>query len=233
MKKFIPIAATLFMLAGSVLAADSSKDDVSAAIKKLAASDNYSWKTSVEGGRFRPSTDGKTEKDGFTVLDMTMGDNVNHAVLKEGKGAVKTDGDWQSLTDAAKDDGSGGFNASRFFAMGMQNFKAPAAEAETLLSQSEEIKMADGAYSADLTAEGAKARLTFGRGGNGPEVSNAKGSVKFWVTDGALSKFSFTVSGHVEFNGNGRDVTRTTTVEIKDVGKTKVEVPDAAKKVIS
>ncbi len=40
-------------------------------------------------------------------------------------------------------------------------------------------------------------------------------------------------SGHVEFNGNGRDVNRTTTVEIKDVGKTKLEVPEAAKKTIS
>ncbi len=233
MNKIIPITA-LMMIAGSVLAADASpKDDLAAAIKKLAATDNYSWKTTAEGGRFSSTQEGKTEKDGFTVVDVTMGDNVNHAVLKAGKGAIKTDGDWQSVADAAKDDGGGGFNRSRFFALGMQNFKSPAADAESLLDKAQELKLADGTYSADLTEAGAKERLTFGRGGNGPEVSGAKGSVKFWIADGVLSKFEFTVSGHVEFNGNGRDVKRTTTVEIKDTGKTKIEVPDDAKKVIS
>jgi hypothetical protein len=34
----------------------------------------------------------------------------------------------------------------------------------------------------------------------------------------------------VSFNGNDRDVDRTTTVEIKDVNSTKIEVPDEAKK---
>jgi molybdopterin/thiamine biosynthesis adenylyltransferase len=39
------------------------------------------------------------------------------------------------------------------------------------------------------------------------------------------------VTAKVNFNGNDRDVDRTTTVEIKDVGTTKVEVPaDALKK---
>jgi hypothetical protein len=101
------------------------------------------------------------------------------------------------------------------------------------LDKTQEIKLADGAYSSDLTEEGAKERLTFGRAGTGPEVSNAKGSVKFWIKDGVLSKHQFMTSGHVEFNGNGRDINRTTTVEIKDAGKTKVEVPDGAKKSMS
>jgi hypothetical protein len=34
----------------------------------------------------------------------------------------------------------------------------------------------------------------------------------------------------VSFNGNDRDVDRTTTVEIKNVNSTKIEVPDEAKK---
>ena len=93
-----------------------------------------------------------------------------------------------------------------------------------------DLKLAEGTYSADLTEAGAKERLTFGRGGQGPEVSNAKGSAKFWIKDGVLAKYELKTSGHVEFNGNGRDVDRTTTVEIKDAGKTKIEVPDDAKK---
>ena len=40
------------------------------------------------------------------------------------------------------------------------------------------------------------------------------------------------VQGRVNFNGNERDFDRDTTVEIKDVGATKVDVPDGAKKVL-
>ena len=36
----------------------------------------------------------------------------------------------------------------------------------------------------------------------------------------------------LEFNGEEFDASRTTTVEIKDVGTTKVSVPDAAKKLV-
>ena len=94
------------------------------------------------------------------------------------------------------------------------------------------MKLAEGVYSSDLTEEAAKQLLSFGRpgGGGGPEISNAKGSARFWVKDGVVSKFDFKVQGKVSFNGTDRDVDRTTTVEIKDVGTTKVTVPDEAAK---
>ena len=53
------------------------------------------------------------------------------------------------------------------------------------------------------------------------------------VKDGALVKYEFHVTGTVSFNGNDFDSDRDTTVEIKDVGATKVEVPEAAKKKLS
>ena len=37
----------------------------------------------------------------------------------------------------------------------------------------------------------------------------------------------------MSFNGNDREIDRTTTVEIKDVGTTKLTVPDEAKKKLS
>jgi hypothetical protein len=118
----------------------------------------------------------------------------------------------------------------------LQNYRTPAAEAEDLASKTGELKLSDGVYSGNLTEAGAKQLLTFrgrgggGGGGNGPEVSDAKGSAKFWVKDGVLSKYQYNVKGTVSFNGNDRDVDRTTTVEIKEVGSTKVSVPDEAAK---
>jgi hypothetical protein len=223
----------LFFLAGSLLAADSN--DVANAARKLADQSNYSWKTTVtvpEGSPFRPGpTEGKIVKGGYTRLSMTRGENTTDAVLKGDKGAINMEGSWQSLAELANgDSGPGTFMARR-----LSTFKAPAAEAQDLISKTKEIKKDGDVYSGDLTEDGAKGLLTFsgGRrgGGQAPTVTNPKGSVKFWVKDGILSKYEFAVQGSVNFNGNDMDVNRTTTTEIKDIGSTKVEVPaDAAKK---
>jgi hypothetical protein len=216
------------LTAASLVAAESSpKDDVTSAAKALGEKASYSWKTTVAvpaESRFHPGpTEGKTEKDGATRVKMTFGDNTTEFVMQGGKSAVHTeDGGWQSLSEL-DDQGPG-----RFLGGMIRNFKAPAAQASELAAQSKELKKDGDVYSADLTDEGAKALLQF-RGGNAT-VSDAKGSVKFWVKDGILTKYEFKVAGKVSFNGNDRDVDRTTTVEIKDVGATKVEVPDEAKK---
>jgi hypothetical protein len=236
----LPIMASLVvLLAGSLSAADSSPaDEVKAAAKKLADKGNYSWHTTVavpEGARFRPGpTDGKTEKDGFTFLTLTRRTGSTDAVLKGGKGALKTEEGWKSLSEATADDGGGGFNPTRFLAMTLQNYKVPATEAEDLAGKVKELKLAEGVYAGDLTEEGAKQLLSFrGPNGGGPEVSGAKGSAKFWLKDGVLSKYEFKVKGTISFNGNDMESERTTTVEVKDVGTTKVTVPDEAKKKVS
>ena len=84
-----------------------------------------------------------------------------------------------------------------------------------------------------FTEEGAKKLMRFRRGGDGPQISGAKGSAKFWVKDGVLSKFEYKVKGSMNFNGNDIDVDRTTTTEIKDVGTTKVSIPEGAQKKLS
>jgi hypothetical protein len=227
------IIGTMALLAGSLLSAYADpKDDLTAAAKKLADKDNYSWKQKTEnaggGGFGSGTTEGKTEKDGYLWLSMTMRDNTVEALKKGDKGAIKTEDGWQSLSEAAGGDpGPGTFVARR-----VQALKPPAAQAQDLADKVKELKQDGDVYSGDLTEEGAKSQLMFGGrgGGNGPEVSGAKGSVKFWVKDGVLSKYELKVQGKVSFNGNDRDVDRTTTIEIKDVGSTKIEVPDDAKK---
>ena len=224
---------TLALLTGSLVAANAApKDDVTAAAKKLADKDNYAWKQTTEnaggGGRGGGTSEGKTEKDGYLWVSMTMRDNTIEAVKKGDKGAIKTQDGWQSLSEAT----SGDPGPATFIARRLQNFKAPAAQAEDLAGKVKELKQDGDAYSGELTEEGAKSQLMFGGrgGGNGPEISGAKGSVKLWVKDGVLSKYEVKVQGKVSFNGNERDVDRTTTVEIKDIGSTKVQVPDDAKK---
>jgi hypothetical protein len=230
MKK-IMIVNLVTLLAGTLLAAES--EDVKAAAKKLVGQSNYSWKTTVtvpEGSQFRPGpTEGKTEKEGYTWLSMSFRDNTMDAVLKGEKGAAKMEGEWRSLAEMAEEgQGMGSFMAAR-----LKNYRTPAAEAEELAGKTKELKKEGDAVAGELTEEGAKDLLRFRRragGDAGPGPKNAKGSVKFWIKDGQLAKYEYKVSGTVTFNGEDRDIDRTTTTEIKDVGTTKIEVPEDAKK---
>jgi hypothetical protein len=233
MKYSVLSAATL--LASAALLAADPKDDVKAAAQKLAAADNYSWTTTVESSQFRPGpSHGQTVKGGFTHVDFSMRDNTIEAYVKDGKGAIKTEDGWKSLDDAAKDSGDGQ-NPARFLVMRLRNFKSPAAQAEEIVGQTKDLSKSEEAYAGDLTEEGAKNLLSFGgrRGGQGPAVSNAKGSVKFWVKDGAITKTQYKVSGTINRNGDDVDIDRTTTTEIKNVGATTVTVPDEAKSKIN
>jgi hypothetical protein len=211
-------------MADSLPAADSNpKDEVKAAATKLAEKPNYSWKTTVvvpESAQFKPGpTEGKVEKDGFMHVSLTFGNNPRH-VVKKGEKVVLTnrDGDWQLLSEIDSE------GPGRFLRGMAQNAKAPADQARELADAAKELKKEGETIAGDLTDEGAKAQFRFGN------VTGAKGSVKFWVKDGILTKYEFKTQGKAEFNGNEVDVDRASTVEIKDVGTTQVNIPEGAKK---
>jgi hypothetical protein len=232
MKKTI-LVSTLALFAGSILAAES--DDVKAAAKKLAAAENYSWTATVAnagGGGFRRGpTEGKAQKDGLIMVSLPRRDSTTEVVKKGEKAAIKSpDGAWQSLSEASGEEGRG-----RFMGAMVAGIQLPSAQAEEIAGQTKTLTKEGDVYSGELTEAGAKSLLSFrgGRGGQGPEISNAKGTAKFWIKDGVLSKYEYQVQGLMNFNGNDRDIDRTTTVEIKDVGTTKLEVPDEAMKKLS
>ena len=50
------------------------------------------------------------------------------------------------------------------------------------------------------------------------------------LKDGALTKYELKTSAKITFQGEERDMDRTRTTEISNIGSTKVEVPEDAKK---
>ena len=247
MKKSL-FLTTLGLFCASVLCAadgdaktDSKSDtkaEVKAAAKKLGDKANYSWTSTPKtdgggaGGNFRGGpTQGQTEKGGITYVKTTFGERTIEAVMKGEKVVIKGEEGWESAADL---EGNRQFMARRY-----QNYKAPAAEASDLADKATSLKLADGVYAGDMTEEAVKALMNFGgrrpggAGGNnaGPNITGAKGSVKFWLKEGDLTKYEFNVQGKM----TGRDdqeitINRTTTVELKDVGTTKLTVPEDAKK---
>ena len=215
-------------IAPALFAADSSpKEAVTTAAKKLEEVGNYTWKTTTvvpETARFKPGPiDGKTEKDGFTYVTLSMGDTLSEIALKGEKSVVtNTEGDWLPASELENGEGR-----NRFIGRMARNFKKPAGQALDLLPAIKELLKNGDVYSGDLTEEGAKKQFRFG------DPKNPTGSVKFWVKDGLLSKYEVKVEAKVEINGEEIDASRTATTEIKDTGATKVNVPSEAKKKLS
>lgn len=217
----VVLAAALHPL----MAADPTpNDDIAGAAKRLADKPNYSWKLTTvvpESMPFKPGpTEGKTEKDGFSQVTLSFGDNLTEVVLKGDNGVIANqEGEWKTRAELANAEGR-----ERFQAAMLRGVKIPAPHIKELLEGVKELKKEGNVYSGDLSAEGVKKQFTFG------EPKNPKGSVKFWLKDGDVFKYEVKVSATMEFNGNGFDASRTMTTELKDVGSTKVSAPEAARK---
>lgn len=223
---------SVFLTVNLVTAADQSPQEaLVAAGKNLAEKPNYSWNLTVdEPGRPRGTIDGKIQKDGTAFLTLARGDQSFEGVLKGNKAALKTDDGWKTVAEIA-DDGNQA-RAPRIVAGLLQNFKAPATEVADLARRIKDLNKTDDSYAGTLDRETAK-ELFFFRirpTENDPEMKQAKGSIKFWLKDGAVSKYEYAIETVFLVEGDEREVKRTCTLEIKDVGTTKVSIPDDAAK---
>lgn len=233
MKKYA-FLGILTLMATSLMADDSAQTDVNNAAQALASQPSYTWNTTVvvpPDAQFQPApTEGKIANGVVSVSTSMMGNDLKYVIKGDKAAILSQDNGWQSLDELTNDDQGPG----RFLVGMIRNFRAPAAQATNLLASAKDLAKDGDAYSSDMTDAGAKSMLMFrrrgGDDGGGPTVSNAKGSMKFWISNGVLSKYEFKVSGTVSFNGNDRDVDRDTTVTITGIGSTTVDVPDDAKK---
>jgi len=222
-----PLLVLALFAAQLVAAHAAPADDVAAAGKKLAGQPNYTWKSTVqvpESAQFKPGpSEGKTEADGFTVVTMTtFGDNQLEIVKKGDKAALTDmDGNFKLASELEKEEGPG-----RFMATIAKGLRRPTDDIAILVAGTKELKQDGDAYAGDLNEETLKKQFRLG------EPKNPKGSVKFWLKDGAITKFQVKVEAKMEFNGNEFDASRTTTTEISAVGTTKVTVPESAKKLL-
>ena len=205
------------------------KAAVKAAAEKLGGKGSYAWTLVSKpetGEGFRMEMEGKTDKSGFNLLTLTFGDNKIEAVRSASKIAVLRDGEWKTPEDMEEREA----RMSRRF----QEMKLPPAEAAELADKAGALKAGDdGLYSGDLTEQGVKDLFArWRRGGQGPEAKDAKGWIKFWVKDGLLTRYQYNTKGKITVgqDQNEMEIDRTSTVEIKDVGTTKVTVPEGAKK---
>ena len=230
MKHTITLTITL-LAAGAAWAADTAPtNQVADAIAKLKAAANYSWTSTqkIADSDFNIGpVKGQASQDGFAKMSQDFNDNTTVIVLKADKVAVKGQDGWQLL------DAGGGMET--FFAASLARNGAAAQEAQITLKNVKELKVLDGgALGGDFTSAGATDMMSFGpRQANAdtgfPPPKNAKGSVKFWIKDGLLTKYEMHLHGTMSFGDNDNEMDQTRTVEIQDVGTTKMDIPAEAK----
>lgn len=231
--KQIIILGITGILAHALSAADSnSKEKVASAAKQVGEKTNYSWTTTTKEADGSPgrlgTIEGKAEKGGVTCLSFSVGAVPVEVCMKGDKGAAKALEGWQTFDEIAQ---TGGTAAAvvRF----LRSYQAPVAESGSLAGKVTDLREADGTISGELKEDAVKEMLLFGarrrEGQEPPKTTDAKGSVKFWVKDGALTKYEIKVQGKVTAGDRESEINRTTTVEIKDVGTTKMDVPAEAK----
>lgn len=231
MNRSLPLLTALLLAGLPTFAAEADKEDLIKAVKALAEQPSYAWQTVVDvppDSRFRPGpTSGKLEK-GVAMFVSTSGFRGNTDMIIAGTKAATTDreGNWQSVAEAA-----GGQGGNRFGAPNPRDFKSPADEALELINGLTALRKEGDAYVSELSEEEAKKLASSGGGrrGGGSNILFAKGSVKFWVVGGLLTKFQQVLDASMDFNGSESVIERTTTTTITDIGKTEVKIPEAAK----
>ena len=235
--KQVLIIGLIGLLARTLTAADATpRDKIISATRQLGDKPNYSWTTSTKEGDGSPGRvgpiAGKAEKGGLTYLSFEIGGIPVEVYVNGQKGAAKALEGWQTFDEIAQTSGTAAA-VVRY----LRSYKAPGSESATLSGKVKDIKEAEGVFSGDLKEEAAKELLERGarrrEGQDPPKVENPKGAVKFWIQTGALTKYEINIRGKVTAGDRESDVNRTTTVEIKDAGTTKLEVPAEAKQKMS
>jgi hypothetical protein len=228
--KLTLILALTGVLATTLPAADS-KDKVTSAAKQLADKANYSWTTSTKEadgspGRLGPMQ-GKAE-GGVTYLSFEVSGVPVEVYIKGEKGAAKGLEGWQTFDEVAQTSDTAAA-VVRF----IRNSKTPATESASLTDKAKGLTETDGAISGELKEDAVKELLLRGgrrrEGQDPPKIEGAKGSVKFWTKDDVVTKYEINVQGKVTRGDRESDINRTTTVEIKDVGTTRLDIPAEAR----
>ena len=223
------------VVASSALAAEP-KTELTDAIKKLGEQPNYSWSITQKtvgsesaARRDGSGIEGKAEKSGLVYVKTSSGENTYEAAFKGEKIIVNLNEDWIEPSELPVDNGR---IEARLKALKI----TPVDQATSLADKSTNLKKEGSEYSGELTPEAAKSFFQqLGR--RAAEATEATGTLKIWTTDGRLSKYEFKVQGKIKA-GAGEDkkdveISRTTTVEIKEVGSTKITLPEGARNRLS
>ena len=251
MPRFALIGVLLFAALTAGASADT-RDDLRAAIQKLADSDSYSWSTAdgimdvwhrsiplflpgsthsyfVRGDYFY-NVIGKVQKDGLMMFSVESDYEHSQAAMKAGKIAILAGNEWRS--DAAipqrRDDDRTPPDVTSYAALLARNFMSPVNKAFYFLSKTERLRNGGDLYMGYLSDDATHALLPMPHqpeeGDDNPPLRQPMTRITYHVENGVLTSFDFDLS----CLRNTFNFTRGIDVNIEDVNYTAIALPDAA-----
>ena len=247
---------TMLALLALSLATFDDKESVEKAVAKAAAYESYAFKGETEfQSQFGnlpnqvPSMDGKYQKDVGLHIKSDRGEffrKGERVLVKQGQNDWADVAQLQAPTPPADAPPKkrGGRGATGFAQVMIKNFKAPHDELKELAKNFKEVKKQEKTekigdvectvYGGDLSDEAMKGsplgRMLGVFGGANAEL---KGSGRIFLDgSGSVLVYEVTTKATVELQGNQIDFAMTRRSEISEVGKVKVEIPEAVQKLL-
>lgn len=214
------------------------------AAAKAAEMTNYSYKTTTtveglgkDGGVGKPVTiEVKIEKD----KPWQVKGGATEA-FKQGEKVIVKDGDaWKEMAKPGKPaDGSKPDRKAMAVNLALRGLKAPHEQVKDIGTKIKEVKREDSdggaCYSGELTEDAAKefGAMQSGKAAGKNATFKYTGSVKVFVNgEGSITKLEIVTEGKGAVKDQEMTIKQTRTIEISEVGSTKVEVPEEVTKLL-
>lgn len=235
------LLATLLWLTGAYAA--DPPEALKAAVEKLAKGSNYTWTTTFTfpDAPIHPGPlNGQIDTNGFLLVSQNIGRGDFEAVIKDGIGVLKLPVGWLGAQEIVDGNPAGAVGPAFLMSRVLFNVRRPDIQTAELLKMGASFTKDDQGVIIEQLGE--KDVVTLIRNGvtgrpnpQPPPLKAAKGSVKYWLNDGLIGKYEINLQAQMLPSAHERavDFKPTTTVEITNVGITKVVVPDAAREKIA
>ncbi|MCC9642471.1 arabinan endo-1,5-alpha-L-arabinosidase [Rhodopirellula sp. JC740] len=227
MSKTLPSLLVIFgWFTLNLHAKDLISNQLSMAIEELETKRSYRWvsESELEGqSGFRPGAmRGTTVADDMIALSISFGSRDLQTVIDGEKAAVTDrDGRWETI--AMKDQG---YSSGKSSASIARNVETPVEELKKLVPLLTFLRTEDDWIVGDLPANAAEDHLEIRRGGE--TVRRPTGIVRFRINHGSLTKYVVRAEAELVNEDRTNKVSRTKTIQLRDVGTAKWDVPDGA-----
>jgi hypothetical protein len=222
-KMLVAIVSWASLVAGNAQTAENALNPAAA----LGDLPSYSWTATVsplEGSTKAMVIEGATERDGPTALTIRFGGRTIHGYSLENKTYITSPNtNWRDALEHRKFE-----SPAKFMTRTIRRIIPPTQQIVRLVGSAAQLRKEGELYSGELSESVAKRLLNPERqsGSDAPAIQKATGNVKIWTRDGVVSRYEFSARGKVNAEGKETDLAQTTIVEIKDVGTTKVMLPE-------
>jgi hypothetical protein len=225
-----------FLTAGVLAQAEAvaePSEPLMAGVQALKAAPNYAWTITTEmpGAPFKvASMRGRADADGWLVLETEVGGRRRMVVGRREGRVFNEAGVWRSPAEAERLKGD-----ENTAAQDLMGAPTPTGELAALLPKLGGLRReADGSYYGalpEVSAKGLILAVMKGRapGGFSPELKAPVGNLRLWLQDGRPQRYVISATATASLPFATKEIKRISTVEISEVGSTRVEVPVAAR----